>query len=102
MGAPARKDRDKDMATATARLEARIPRMQKILFERAAELRGQTLTDFVIDSLQTAAVRTVEEHSVIKLVIEDQKRFVETLMNPPTPNAELTKAAERYREMTER
>jgi uncharacterized protein (DUF1778 family) len=104
MGAPARKRRnkDEDMATASARLEARIPKAQKMLFERAAELKGQTLTDFLIDSLHNAAVKVVEEHSVMKLTLEDQRIFVEALMNPPAPNAALTKAAKRYRQMTQR
>jgi uncharacterized protein (DUF1778 family) len=104
MSASARKHRnkDEDMATATARLEARIPKAQKTLFERAAELRGQTLTDFVIDTLHDAAVKTVEEHSLIKLTLEDQQRFVEALMNPPAPNAALKKAAAGYRQTMER
>jgi len=90
------------MATVTARLEARVPKQQKALFERAAELRGQTLTDFLIDSLQDAAVKTIEEHTLIRLTLEEQERFVAALMNPPAPNAALTKAARRYRQMTER
>jgi uncharacterized protein (DUF1778 family) len=103
MGAAARKKhKGKDMATATARLEARVPKQQKMLFERAAELKGQTLTDFLIDSLYAAAVKTVQEQSFIRLTIEEQKKFVAALMNPPAPNAALKQAARRYRKITER
>ena len=104
MSTLARKYRDKEnnTATASARLEARISKPQKTLFERAAKLRGQTLTDFVIESLRDAAVKTVEEHNLLMLTIEDQRRFVEALMNPPAPNATLRKAAARYRKMQER
>jgi uncharacterized protein (DUF1778 family) len=90
------------MATATARLEARVPEQQKRLFERAAELRGQSLTDFIVTTAQAEAVRTLEEHNVMKLTIEEQQRFVAALMNPPAPNAALLKAANRYRKMIAR
>jgi uncharacterized protein (DUF1778 family) len=42
------------------RLEARVSRDQKALFQRAAVLRGRTLTDFVIASVHGAAVRVIE------------------------------------------
>ena len=103
MAAPARKQRNaKDSAARSARLEARISKTQKMLIERAAELRGQSVTDFVRDSLQNAAQKAVEEHNVIRLTIEEQRRFVEALLNPPPPNAALKTAAERYKRMTQR
>jgi uncharacterized protein (DUF1778 family) len=101
MAAPARKQRNTTEA-ATARLEARISKAQKSLIERAAELRGQSVTDFVRDSLQQAAIRTVEEHNVIRLTLDQQQRFVEALLNPPAPNAALRAAAARYKQMTQR
>jgi uncharacterized protein (DUF1778 family) len=101
MGATAKKghtdERSKNMPAATERLEARVPREQKQLFQRAAELRGLTLTDFVIGTLQQAALQTVEDHNVIRLAVEDQRTFVDALMSPPAPNKALQKAAERYR-----
>ena len=42
-----------------ARLEMRVPPEQKRFFLRAAALRGVTLTDFAIETLQEAAVRTL-------------------------------------------
>jgi uncharacterized protein (DUF1778 family) len=101
MAAPARKQKNTTEA-ATARLEARISKTQKSLIERAAELRGQSVTDFVRDSLQQAAMRTVEEHNVIKLTLDQQQRFVESLLNPPAPNAALKAAAARHKQMTQR
>jgi hypothetical protein len=47
--------------TRDERLEARISRDQKALFQRAAELQGRTLTDFVIAGVHEAAVRVIEE-----------------------------------------
>jgi uncharacterized protein (DUF1778 family) len=103
MGAPARKERKRDEdEAATARLEARVSQPQKMLFERAAQLKGQTLKDFLVDSLRDAALKVIEEHNAVLLTLEDQQRFVKALMNPPAPSPALTKAAERYRRMTER
>ena len=83
------------------RLEARISAEQKTFFQRAAALKGVTLTDFVIDSLQTAAIRTLEEHDVLKLGLEDRQTFVEALMNPPAPSEASQRAVERYMRMTD-
>lgn len=78
------------------RLEARISAEQKALFQRAAELQGRTLTDFIVASVQDAAVRTINEMQVIRLSVEDSKAFAEALLNPPEPNERLRAAARRY------
>lgn len=46
------------------RLEARISPEQKRLFQRAAELQGRTLTDFVVASVNDAAQRVIEDMSI--------------------------------------
>ncbi len=89
------------MLTATERVEARVSREQKKLFQRAAELRGITLTDFLIGALQDAASRTIEEHASMKLTMQEQKTFVYALMNPPAPNDALRKASERHRKLVQ-
>ncbi|HYS49827.1 MAG TPA: DUF1778 domain-containing protein [Xanthobacteraceae bacterium] len=81
------------------RLEARISRDQKVLFLRAAELQGRTLTDFVVSSAHDAAVRTIEEMQIIRLSAEDSRAFAEALLNPRKPNEKLRAAARRYRGM---
>jgi len=78
------------------RLEARISRAQKELFQRAAELQGRALTDFVIASAHDAAVRVIEETQTIRLGAEDSRAFAEALIKPREPNARLKSAAERY------
>jgi uncharacterized protein (DUF1778 family) len=79
-------------------LEARISRDQKALFQRAAELQGRTLTDFVVSSLHEAAVRTIEEMQVIRLSAEDSVAFADALLHPRTPSEKLRTAARRYME----
>jgi uncharacterized protein (DUF1778 family) len=83
----------------TERLEARVSREQKQLFQHAAELRGVTLTDFLVGALQEAARKTIEDHNVIRLAAKEQKVFVQSLMNPPAPNGALKRAVKRYRKM---
>jgi uncharacterized protein (DUF1778 family) len=78
------------------RLEARISRDQKALFQRAAELQGRTLTDFVISSAHQAAVRTVEEMQIIRLSASDSRAFAGALINPRKPTEKLRAAARRY------
>lgn len=81
------------------RLEARISREQKKLFQRAADLQGRSLTDFVIGSAQEAAVRTVREMQVIRLSLQDSIAFAEALANPPAPNAAMRRAFRRHKDL---
>jgi uncharacterized protein (DUF1778 family) len=80
------------------RLEARISREQKELFQRAADIQGRTLTDFVISSLQEAALRAIQEHEMMILSVRDREVFVEALLNPPNPSDKLRSAAQRYKQ----
>jgi uncharacterized protein (DUF1778 family) len=81
-----------------ARLEARVSRDQKDLFQRAATLTGRTLSELVIDSTQEAAAKIVQEHEVIRLSREDQIAFISALLEPSEPGARLRKAVQSYRQ----
>lgn len=78
------------------RLEARISREQKQLFQRAATLTGRSLTDFVVSSVQEVARRTIQEHEILSLGRSDQEIFVRALLSPPAPNKKLRRAAQVY------
>ncbi len=80
------------------RLEARISKEQKELFQRAADLQGRTLTDFIISSLQNAANQIIQEHEIMILSRRDQEVFVEALLNPPQPSTKLNLAAQHYKQ----
>ena len=81
------------------RLEARVSRDQKKLFEKAARLQGRTVTDFVVTSAQEAATRILQEHEVIALSTRDREAFVAALLNPPLLRGRLANALERYRHL---
>ncbi len=80
----------------TTRLEARITAAQKALLQQAAELRGQTLTEFVVRAGEEEATRVLERAGVLVLSTRESAAFVEALLDPPAPNARLLAAAERY------
>lgn len=78
------------------RLEARVTADQKVLFQRAADLQGRSLTDFIISSAQAAAEETIRAQQIV-LSAKDSALFVEALLNPPEPNENLRRAMQRYR-----
>ncbi|MDM3845740.1 MAG: DUF1778 domain-containing protein [Aphanizomenon gracile PMC649.10] len=82
-----------------ARLEARITPETKALLQKAADLEGRTLTDFVIASVQAEALRVIERHQTLKLSMGDAEAFVDALLNPPKPNDALKAAAIRHKQV---
>ena len=98
-----RKSRNRrTVQSSTERLEARVPSEQKSFFQRAAALRGVSLTDFMIESMQQAAVKAVEEHDLLKLTAAERQIFIDALLNPPDPNEALRSATKRYYKMVGR
>ena len=79
------------------RLEARVTPEQKKLIERAAKLRGTTVTEFVVLSAQQAAAETIRNHETLVLRDEARDVFVKAILNPPLPNEALRSAARRYK-----
>jgi uncharacterized protein (DUF1778 family) len=90
------------MATApikSERLEARVTPEQKALFQRAADLAGRSLTDFIVSSLQAASEETIQRHQLIRLTAEESAAFAAALLDPPAPNARLRAALARHRDV---
>jgi uncharacterized protein (DUF1778 family) len=76
----------------SARLEARITPDALAIVKRAAELQGRSISDFVVAAAREAAQRTIEENHLLRLSAEDQRRFVELLLDPPAPAPALERA----------
>ena len=83
----------------TARLEARIPVHIYDQMQRAAKLRGMTLTAYLLATAGEDARKVVEEADILRLSREDQVRFAEALIDPSEPNARLKRAARRHAEL---
>ncbi|NJM18328.1 MAG: DUF1778 domain-containing protein [Richelia sp. RM2_1_2] len=84
-----------------ARLEARVNPEIKDLWQKAADLQGVTLTDFVIASVQAAACKVIEQQQTLKLNREDALSFVEAILNPSQPSDTLREATSRYKQVME-
>ena len=84
---------------STDRINARVPREQKKLFERAAQVGGfRNLTDFILDAAQQKADSIIREHQAILATERDQQIFFQEITNPSKANQQLQKAAIRYNE----
>lgn len=87
-------------ASRTERLGARVPADVKAILQRAADLTGRSLTDFVVASAQAAAEETIRQHEVILLTERDSRKLAQALMRPPAPNEQLKAAFEDYYRFT--
>jgi uncharacterized protein (DUF1778 family) len=92
--------RAKRPSLKSQRLMARITNEQKRLLQRGAEIRGQTLTEFVVAAAQDAATRAIVDQEVIELGLRDSQAFAEGMLAPPPVNASLRAAARRYKKAT--
>jgi len=89
-------------ALRTERTEARLLPDQKKRIERAAQLKGLSLSDFMVQHADEAAIRTIELHTSWILEDRDRDVFVEALLNPPEPSARMKDAVKRYKERSAR
>jgi uncharacterized protein (DUF1778 family) len=85
------------MSPKTARLETRITPELQALLKRAAEIEGRTVSDFVVTAVRDAAERRIERSQVITLSLDDQRAFVEAILDPPEPTPALRRAFERHK-----
>jgi uncharacterized protein (DUF1778 family) len=82
----------------TQRFDARLSVQEKRLLDRAAEISGRSLTEFVIGTAKEAALRAIERYDGMVLANpDDQAAFVSTLLKPPAPNRHLRQAVQRQR-----
>jgi uncharacterized protein (DUF1778 family) len=81
------------------RIEARIAPDALILVQRAAELQGRSVSEFVVTAAEGAARRTLEETHSVHLSVQDQRRFVELLLDPPEPGPALRRTREAHEEL---
>jgi uncharacterized protein (DUF1778 family) len=88
------------LALRSERTEARLLPEQKRRIETAARLKGLSLSDFIVQHADEAAIRTIQMHTSWTLDDRDRDAFVKALLNPPEPNARLKAALKRYRKNT--
>lgn len=79
-------------STRNARVEARIAPDALAVVRRAAALQGRSVSDFQVAAALKDAQRNIEDAQIIRLSVEDQRRFAELLIDPP-PRARAMKRA---------
>jgi len=89
----------KQAATRRQRLVARITDDQKRLFQRAADVQGRNLSDFVVASVLEAATRAVQGHATIHLDLAASEAFVDEMLNPSPLPERLQETIRRYRDL---
>lgn len=84
--------------TKNARFDIRLPKEQKLFFERAARLGSyRNLTEFVIITVKEKAKEIISERERIVASQKDSELFFEAVLNPKTPNKDLYKAADEFK-----
>ena len=90
------------LALRTERTEARLLPEQKLRIEQAARLKGLSLSDFIVQHADEAAIKTIQAYASWTLEGADRGVFVQALLNPPRPSARLMAVAKRYKKRTGR
>ncbi len=85
--------------TRSKRIEARIKPDTLILVQRAAEMQGSSVSDFVVSAAEGAARKALEDTYSIHLSVEDQRRFVDLILDPPEPSAAMLRAKEAHEKL---
>ncbi len=83
--------------TARERIDIRLRPEQKTFIERAAHIKGLTLTDFIVQNALENARQAIRDHESWTLELPDAELFAAALTKPPSLGPQLTKAAKRYR-----
>lgn len=79
------------------RFDARLNEEQKLLIQRAADMEGRTMTDFVLRSAEAAAEQAIRDRSTLVLTARETEAFVNSILHPPEPGPVLRKAARQYK-----
>jgi uncharacterized protein (DUF1778 family) len=82
----------------SARLGFRVDRQTRDLVRQAAALERRSMTDFCLTALTDAAEQAILRHQALVLSDRDRQVFFDALVNPPKPNARLTRALKAARE----
>jgi len=93
--APMRKE---TVRKARERIDVRLRPEQKAEIERAAQIKGLTVTDFIIQNAVANARQAIREYETWTLERPDAEIFAAALMEPAAIGPQLTQAAKRYKE----
>jgi uncharacterized protein (DUF1778 family) len=84
---PARPREAVSSTDETTTFNARLPKRVKNAIQRAADLRGQSLSDFVLGSAYDRAIETISAEDVVRLSARDSEAFARAITEPAPPKA---------------
>ena len=85
-------------STPRARLTARIPMETREIIERAAEILGGNINQFLVDAAVEKAYKVIEMSEKIHLTRRDAEVFFAALEAPAEPHAALRAAVAAYKD----
>ncbi|MHB1134611.1 MAG: type II toxin-antitoxin system TacA family antitoxin [Chloroflexota bacterium] len=89
---PKRRPSTHPVASRQERFAARLTRTQKETLQRAADISGRSLTEFVLYAAQAAAEDTIRTYQLLDLTARESEAFLAALDNPPPLNPKLRRA----------
>lgn len=82
------------------RIHVRMNKAQKSLIQKAADLEGCSIEEFIVQRAEAAARRVTEgESAILELNERDTQIFVNAILNPAEPGPVLRSAADQYKQI---
>lgn len=79
------------------RVAARLSPEQKNIFTRAAALRHEPVSQFLVNSAMQAAMETIHQYDMIALSVRDSAAVMQSLLHPEPASPALQRVADRYK-----
>lgn len=83
------------------RIDLRVNSSQKALLEKAAALKGISLSAYLLSNALEAAQSDITAYQKLVLSDRDRDLFLALFENPPKPNQALTKAMQTFQQKYE-
>ncbi len=77
------------------RIELRVSHAQKVIIEKAAQMKGLSLSSYMLNQALQSAKLVLEESEIFKLSSRDRDLFLKSIKKPPAPNKRLKQAMKR-------
>jgi len=90
-----RRRRERTMDHAE-RLDFKLQGSKKRMYQRAAEIAGESLTAFAVHAMDARAEAVIREHDTTVLTPEESVTFIDLMCAPPAPNAQLAARLAEY------
>jgi uncharacterized protein (DUF1778 family) len=83
-------------AVSDDRIVSRIPRVNRVVIEKAAAVYGATINQFIVQSALDRASEILEREELLRLSERDAQLFLQALDKPPLPNQKLINALDQH------